>query len=169
MTHPLVDQLRFARSEFRRGLKGLSPEDAGRRILPMNCIAWNVGHLAWQEQRCFLEHTTQEIPFPELNRLCAYGSPAGTPGLDEMWSAWTAVTRAVDPWLDALDGEGMRQPVLLAGNRSPYIIGTLLQRVIYHYWYHTGENMAIRQALGHTELPQFVGDIDHEAPYRADG
>ena len=24
--------------------------------------------------------------------------------------------------------------------------------MIYHYWYHTGENMAIRQALGHTAL-----------------
>jgi hypothetical protein len=26
--------------------------------------------------------------------------------------------------------------------------------------------MGIRQALGHTDLPDFVGDIDGEAPYR---
>jgi len=26
--------------------------------------------------------------------------------------------------------------------------------------------MAIRQTLGHTDLPEFVGDIDKEAPYR---
>ena len=44
--------------------------------------------------------------------------------------------------------------------------GSLLQRTIYHYWYHTGENAAIRQNLGHTGLPDFVGDIDTEAPYR---
>ncbi len=44
--------------------------------------------------------------------------------------------------------------------------GNLLQRVIYHYWYHTGENQAIRQQLGQTRLPQFVGDIDNDAPYR---
>ena len=44
--------------------------------------------------------------------------------------------------------------------------GNLLQRVIYHYWYHTGENQAIRQQLGHARLPQFVGNIDDEAPYR---
>jgi hypothetical protein len=43
-----------------------------------------------------------------------------------------------------------------------------LQRVIYHYWYHTGENMAIRQMLGHTRLPEFVGNIDSQAPYRAE-
>jgi hypothetical protein len=40
--------------------------------------------------------------------------------------------------------------------------------MIYHYWYHTGENAAIRQNLGHTGLPNFVGDIDGEAPYRAE-
>ena len=42
MVHPLVEQLRFARSEFRRGLEGVTAEEAKRRFLPMNCIAWNV-------------------------------------------------------------------------------------------------------------------------------
>jgi len=46
------------------------------------------------------------------------------------------------------------------------IFGSLLQRTIYHDWYHTGENMAIRQLLGHTRLPDFVGNSDDEAPYR---
>ena len=36
-----------------------------------------------------------------------------------------------------------------------------------HYWYHNGENQAIRQRLGHAELPQFVGNVDDEAPYGA--
>jgi hypothetical protein len=48
-THPLVTQLRFARSEFRRCLDGVSPEDAARRLGPLNCISWIVGHLANQE------------------------------------------------------------------------------------------------------------------------
>ena len=43
-----------------------------------------------------------------------------------------------------------------------------MQRVIYHYWYHTGENMAIRQMLGHSDLVNFVGNLDDEAPYRPD-
>jgi hypothetical protein len=46
--------------------------------------------------------------------------------------------------------------------------GSLLLRVIHHYWYHTGENMAIRQLLGHTRLPQFAGDLDGKAPFRAE-
>jgi hypothetical protein len=38
--------------------------------------------------------------------------------------------------------------------------------MIYHYWYHTGENAAIRQMLGHTNLPQYVGPVEERAPYR---
>ena len=48
MTHPLVSQLYYARKEFQRGLAGVTPEEALRRFLPMNCIRWNIGHLAWQ-------------------------------------------------------------------------------------------------------------------------
>jgi hypothetical protein len=40
--------------------------------------------------------------------------------------------------------------------------------MIYHYWYHIGENMSIRQLLGHTKLAQFVGTLDRQAPYRPD-
>jgi hypothetical protein len=54
MTHPLVEQLRFTRSEFARGLVGLSQDDAMKRIQPMNAISWMIGHLAWQEQRYWL-------------------------------------------------------------------------------------------------------------------
>ena len=46
-----------------------------------------------------------------------------------------------------------------------FTFGSLMQRVIYHYWYHTGEIMSIRQLLGHANLPEFVGNIDDEAPY----
>jgi hypothetical protein len=44
--HPLVSQLRFARSEFVRGLDGVSEEDGTRRVLPMNSLGWMVGQLA---------------------------------------------------------------------------------------------------------------------------
>ena len=60
----------------------------------------------------------------------------------------------------------LQQAPVVKGRTIPFLYGSLLQRVIYHYWYHTGENMAIRQMLGHTALPDFVGDLDGEAPYR---
>jgi hypothetical protein len=38
-------------------------------------------------------------------------------------------------------------PIRTSTESSEYIFGSLLQRTIYHYWYHTGENTAIRQNL----------------------
>ena len=55
MAHPRVDQLRFARSEFVRGLRGLTEADAQQRLLPMNSISWMVGHLAWHERLLFAD------------------------------------------------------------------------------------------------------------------
>ncbi len=168
MTHPLVDQLRFTRSEFKRCLKGLTPEDAAKRHLPMNCIAWNVGHLAWHEQRYFVTYAQDKILMPELNDLFSYGAPACTPNLDDMLKAWKKMTKAADPFLDSITTEKLQSVVIKNGKPTKYIWGNLLQRIIYHYWYHTGENAAIRQTLGHTDLPQFVGSIDSEAPYRSE-
>ncbi|MEX0683188.1 MAG: DinB family protein [Dehalococcoidia bacterium] len=167
MTHPLVDQLRFARSEFRRGLEGVTDEEGSRRFEPMNCIAWNVGHLAWQEQRYWLYRAQDRLPFPDVNERYAYGAPASTPPLSETWDAWNEIITASDPWIEAIIAETLEQHVTVDGKVTEYIFGSLLLRMIYHYWYHTGENAAIRQNLGHTGLPDFVGDIDAEAPYRA--
>lgn len=166
MTHPLVQQLRFARSEFQRGIEGVSEEEAQRRFLPMNCIGWNVGHLAWQEQRYWLYRAQGRLILPDINERFAYGAPASTPSLEEVQTAWRAITEAADTWLDAVTTETLQSNVVVNGKRTEYIYGSLLQRTIYHYWYHTGENAAIRQNLGHIGLPDFVGDLDSEAPYR---
>jgi uncharacterized damage-inducible protein DinB len=166
MIHPLVAQLRFTRSEFRRGLVGLTEEEAAQRFMPMNCISWNVGHLAWQEQRYFVYFAQGKVPQPALHELFAYGAPASIPSLQGMWSAWTAITRAADVWLATVTSDTLQQHVVIDGQATSYVFGSLLQRLIYHYWYHTGENLAIRQLLGHADLPEFVGDLDGEAPYR---
>ena len=166
MPHPLVLQLRFTRSEFQRALDGLTDDDARRRFMPMNCISWNIGHLAWQEQRYWLWRAQGQILLPHINDLFAYGAPASTPALDEAWAAWHTITEAADPWLEAVTTEKLQQSVIIDGQPSDLIFGNLLQRVIYHYWYHIGENLAIRQLLGHKDLPEFVGNIDDEAPYR---
>ena len=165
MPHPLVLQLRFTRSEFKRALKGLSDEQARKRSMPMNCISWNIGHLAWQEQRYWLFFAQGKVLLPKVNELFAYGAPASTPPLDEAWKAWRTITKASDAWLDTLTTEKLQQRVIKDGKPSQIIFGSLIQRMIYHYWYHIGESMAIRQNLGHTRLPQFVGNIDGQAPY----
>jgi len=164
--HPLVRQLRFTRSEFVRGVKGVNEEDARARIEPMNCISWNVGHLAWQEQRYFLTLAQGTTPFPDIETRFASGGPASTPSMAEVLGAWRTITTEADPWLDSVTTETLLAHPIRQGKPISRSVGNLLQRVIYHYWYHTGENLAIRQQLGHRRLPQFVGNIDEEAPYQ---
>jgi len=159
-------QLRFTRSEFKRALHGLTEADAQKRFMAMNCISWNIGHLAWQEQRYFLYYAQSQLLFPQIDKTFCYDAPASTPALGEMWEAWSAIALAADLWLDTVTIEKLQEHVVREGKPSPYLFGSMFLRVIYHYWYHTGENLAIRQLLGHTDLPEFVGDINGEAPYR---
>ena len=166
MVHPLVLQLRFTRSEFQRALEGVTDEEARKRFEPMNCISWIVAHLASQEQRYWLTAPKGETLVQQVNDWAAYGKPASTPPLDEAWQAWHTITKATDPWLDTLTSDLLETHIVRpSGEKIPESIGSMLRRVTYHYWYHTGESQAIRQLLGHKDLPEFVGDIHSEAPY----
>jgi DinB superfamily len=168
MAHPLVDQLRFTRREWLRALDGVPEPDGMIRLQPMNSIGWIVFHLAWHEQRDFVTRIQGGTPVPAANEHGANGRPGSTPPLPEALAAWRAVIAAADPALDALDTAGME--AWLPNTRQPRarLVGSTVQRVIYHYWFHVGEITAIRQILGHADVPEFVGDIDGLAPYRSE-
>ncbi|MEX1247626.1 MAG: DinB family protein, partial [Anaerolineales bacterium] len=163
-THPLVLQLRFTRKEFVRGLKDVTAEEATRHFGPMNSISWIIGHLAWQEQLYWLTHAQGLMPASSV-REQANGAPLSTPPLEEVWEAWRTVTKASDPWLDALTSKQLTTHTKKADG-EPYkeSIGSRIQRTTHHYWFHLGEAQAIRQMLGHTGLPAFVGDQHGKAP-----
>jgi hypothetical protein len=169
MPHPLVAQLRFTRSEFKRAIYGVSNEEGERRFLPINALGWMVAHLAWHEQLCWLTRAQGQLLRPDLNELAGYGQPASTPPLDAMWAAWEQITAAADPYLDSLTTEIL--PTFWQVNGKPHreSIGSVLRRMTYHYWYHIGESQAVRQLLGHADVGNFVGAIHTEAPYTSEG
>ena len=163
MPHPLVLQLRFTRSEFIRAAK-VSEKDAQKRVMPLNSISWTIGHLAWQEQCYFIYFPTGEVVIPAAQEY-AFGSPHSTPSAKAMWAAWRKITRAADEWLDTLTTKKLQQVPTVGGKPIWTSYGNLLQRVIYHYWYHIGEDMAVRKMLGHKKFGYFVGNIDKKAPF----
>jgi hypothetical protein len=163
--HPVVTQLRFTRSEFLRCLDGVTDEEAGRQFEPMNCISWIIGHLANQEHSYWVRVAQGKNLAPTLNDLVGYGRPASTPPLDEMYATWQTVTAAADAFLDTLTTERLETHLAWKGEPWRESIGTMLLRNIHHYWFHLGEAHAIRQMMGHRDLPQFVGDMSR-APYR---
>jgi hypothetical protein len=165
--HPLIDQMRFTRGEWLRGLQDIPEDDALRHFGPMNCISWNVGHLAWHEQRYWLELAQGLVPFPDLNQMYAYGAPMCSPDLPAMLECWRAVVAQVEPYQATFSADMLERDLRREGRSVGQSYGSALQRVVYHYWYHIGETQAIRQMLGHTDLAEYVGDIETSAPFRA--
>jgi hypothetical protein len=168
MAHPVVDQLRFTRSEWLRGLRGISEPDALLRLgpNPMNSVGWIVGHLTWQEQRYLLNRPQGLMPFPEIQEKFVTGGPASTPPLKDMLKAWRSVTKRSDPFLDSLTTKDLQRDLPLNGKKSGQSLGSAIRRMTYHYWFHIGEIQAIRQMLGQRKLPLYVGNIEGQAPYR---
>ena len=82
---------------------------------PMNCMSWNIGHLAWQEQRYWLFRAQGQMLLPEINERFAYGAPPSTPSLDEVWEAWQAITEAGDPWLDSATTQTLQSHITIDG------------------------------------------------------
>ncbi len=159
MVHWLVRSLRFARSEFVRGLDGVNPEEGIIRFESINSLSWMVGHLANQENFYWV-YLAQGIRIaPELRKLVGTGQPASTPPLDEMWSIWREVTSTADNFLETLSEPSLSKHLIFNKKEWPENTGTLLLRNSHHYWFHLGEGMAVRQLLGHTGLPQFVGEM----------
>jgi hypothetical protein len=146
----------------------LTDADATRRIGPANPISWTVGHLAWQEQRYWLQRLRGVTRAPELDRDFCFGCETTTPDPTGIWATWSKITAACDEVLDTLTTDDFTAEPIVDGKPLGTTTGSMMLRNIYHYWFHLGEAMGFRQAMGHAGLAQFVGAIDTEAPYRAE-
>ena len=165
MAHPVAEQLRFTRSEWLRALEGVSDGDGARHLGPMNSIGWIVGHLTWQEQRYLLHRPQGVMPRPDIQERFVTGGPMSTPALSETLAAWRAITRATEPFLDRLTTDALLVDLPLEGKPSGQSQGSAILRMTHHYWFHIGEILAIRQMLGQKDLPEYVGNIEQDAPY----
>ena len=166
MVHPLVCQLQFTRSKWQAGLEGVTAEEAVKQFEQMNSISWTIGHLAAFEQRAWVEQT-QGKTISEAVKACGFGKAASTPPLAEMQAAWDEITAAADDYLNTLTEADMQTHPTYKGKPASESIGTGIMRYTYHYWYHLGEVQAIRQLLGHQDLPPFVGRMPIEAHYQS--
>jgi hypothetical protein len=161
-----VEQLRFTRSEWLRALRGVSDDAGARHFGQMNSIGWIVGHLAWQEQRYLLHRPQGIMPREDIQKDFTTGGPMSTPSLAETLAAWRSITKASEPFLDQLTTKKLLVDLPLNGKRSGQSQGDAIRRMTYHYWFHIGEILAIRQQIGGKGLPEYVGSIEAKAPYR---
>jgi len=89
-----------------------------------------------------------------------------TPSFAEMLAAWRTISTTADPFLDTLTTDKLLVDLPLNGQTSGQTQGSTMRRLTYHYWFHIGEILSIRQILGQKDLPEYVGNIELEAPYR---
>ena len=168
MAHVLVEQLRFTRSEWLRALRGVTEEDGARHFGQMNSIGWIAGHMAWHEQRICSERGRGVVLFPDLNEMYYSGSPMTTPSLKAMRSAWSRVTKASDAFLDTLTTKQLMRDLPRNGKPTGQTFADAMRRMTFHYWFHIGEILAIRQMIGGKGLPEYVGSLEAKAAYRPD-
>jgi len=144
----------LTRKEFERGLCGLTDDDARKRIEPMNCITWIIGHVANQQHDFFVAWPKGKEP---ENRYKAYGwgSPPSHPPLDEVMSLWQESCEEADVWLQVATKDSLQLQITTPVVMSPggENGGSLLVRNIFHTWSHIGEISSIRQMLGHQPPP----------------
>jgi hypothetical protein len=127
----------------------------------MNCLSWTVGHLALQEHFFWVELAQGRNIAPGLRQRVGYRQPPSTPPWEEMWDLWHTITREADVFLGTLQPEALRNRFLWEGKPADQDVGTLLLRNIFHYWFHLGKAHAVRQMLGHPDLPVYVGDLSN--------
>ena len=151
----------FAVREFKRGLEGLTAEEAlVRHDKPdgtqMNAISWTVRHIAhhWQ-------NAGRAARGEALERQMGDVTP---PPYDEALALLDETTRDLG-WVSEVGDEAMsRRPPELRGES----VGTFLARAVMHTWFHIGEINAARQLLGHGEI-RFVGALDGWLDWVAEG
>ena len=152
--HHLVRVLKNTRQELRRALDGIGEADLDRRVAGLKSAAWIVGHLAAQEQGLWL--SGRGLPaLADLGELETSAEPP-TPAFATVFPLWERIVAATEPWLDGLGEAELREH--LSGNPFFEIenVGSLLTRVIGHYYLHIGQITVIRKLLGYP-VPGFVG------------
>ena len=164
VAHPLVEQLRFTRAEFQRGL-------AASRTRT-RCVA-RADELDRLDRRPhgvagaapLADPRPGPDAQPRARELAANGGPATTPPL--ALGAGPVDGRRPRPRIRG-STRWRRLTSCRAGLPGPVprTVGSAILRVTYHGWFHLGEILAIRQLLRPPGLPEFAGNIDGEAPYR---
>lgn len=158
--HPLVTQLIFTREEFRRVWTDVDSAEGERSLSPFNSLSFIVAHVATHEHSLWLRRAQNRTLPSALLRLRAGAEPEAPPW-DAATAIWTQVTAESLPYLETITDATLDARFARDAQRpAEPAIGHHLMRLIYHYWFHIGEMHGIRQALGHTDIPEFVGPVE---------
>jgi hypothetical protein len=146
-----ADLAGVAVDEFRRGLEGLTAEEAMERFekrdgTRMNAISWTILHIGahWANVATAAAGLPLSTPGPPRD-----GTP---PPFEDALQVFEQATQDLS-WIENTSDEPFLRALSELRGES---VGTFLARAIAHTWFHIGEINAVRQLLGHAEI-RFVG------------
>ena len=119
-----------------------------------------------EKQRVLLYRPQGILLVPELQKEFYSGAHMSTSSLAKMLRLWRKVTKASESFLDSISTKDPLKDLPINGKSVGQTQGDVIRRMTYHYWFHIGEILSIRQMLGHTKLPVYVGSLEAKAPYR---
>ena len=130
----------------------------------MNAISWIVGHV--NTHWLFEYGLMTEDPMPTVDRFyMGEGADLTPPPLADVRETLTQATALTEGWLLNAD-DALLSSKRDFGPLSDENLGTQLMRAVLHTWFHTGEINAVRQMLGHAEIP-FVGQMMGNLEWRS--
>ncbi len=156
MAHHLVRYIWHVRRELERVLDGISEADLNREVHlnddsgSINSIAWMIGHLAMQEQAYWLLFTGNELV--DKNLKVYGGKVEDAKDFAELFELWKKITEQSNAWLETATPKDLENTFEKARENT----GSLMTRVIGHYYFHIGQIATIRKLLGY-DVPSFVG------------
>ena len=83
-----------------------------------------------------------------------------------MRAAWIKVTKESETFLDSLKTRDLMRDLPRDGKPTGQTFADAMRRMTFHYWFHMGEILAIRQMIGGKGLPEYVGNLEGKAPNR---
>ncbi len=154
MSLHLVRYTIHVRRELRRAVEGMTESDLEKRVGGMNSVAWMIAHLAAQEQSYWLE--SRALPVVADLSFLRKKDESATPNFAAMWAVWEDVIKQSDSYLLSLTETDLKHHFTTRKSFEIENIGSLLTRVIGHYYLHIGQITVIRKLLDY-DVPAFVG------------
>ena len=149
MQHLLLAQLQATHERVLRCVRDLSDEEVCRSPTGnLTPIMWQVGHLAFTDERCALR-VDRPTTLPASYEALFKGGTSGQatyPPLSEVTAAFTTAQRTLEDIVKTVD---FSRPV---DARAYSTVGEMLVFACYHRGYHVGKMATLRALLGKPRL-----------------
>lgn len=166
MPTPLANMLREAWQDMDRATASLPSHDAERRVGTASPIGWSVAHVTNHLDGYVNVRFRGEEPHPFIGQYqLRFGARGESGKWSEVQEAVAEVREQAWAYLELLTESELRKEVPYEGSisvlrqRGVISVRYGLTRIVLHHYFHLGEIVAVRNALGH-DVGEYPGMLE---------